>query len=551
MGSQRLAAAAQQPGSAAVLTAQPCLTNSAADAIPLRPILPPVLQQVQDERKDPERDCPAAAIAIPLRPIFPLILNLLKDESTAMEQDCPAAAAIPLRPILPPVLQQVQDERKDPERDCPAAAIPLRPILPPVLQQVQDERKNRERICPAAAVPTFPLILNLLKDALPAMERDCPAAAIPAFPLILNLLKDEHPAMKQDCPAAAIPAFPLILNLLKDEPSAMEWNCPDAAIATFPLILNLLKDESPARERDCPAATVNPAAPRYDYLLVVGPGRSGSDFLYRQLQAHPQLAFPEIKEGYYYRSIRRYRKFHPPLGKAGPILADIANLAYQDPELPGGVARLQAAGARILLVVLLRQHWDRAISMLAFRQSRGEYPLGRGGQPLLAAAVLRDRLTPEQLGRLYQMDTDVLTLHFPALVGNPAETLAALAAVCGLDNFPPPQTGVVNPAAKARNFLLARLGRFAARAMRRMGLRRALQRVKDNPRLMNLFFPPRPPAEPLPELPAASRDCLEQTYRECCALTAAAPAEKIAAGVYFRRAAAAAATPPVESGGPS
>ena len=300
------------------------------------------------------------------------------------------------------------------------------------------------------------------------------------------------------------------------------------------------------------AATAAHPAPRYDYLLVVGPGRSGSDFLYRQLQAHPQLAFPEIKEGYYYRSPRRYRKFRPPQAGAGTIiLADIANLAYQDPELPGGVARLHAAGARILLVVLLRQHCDRAVSMLAFRQSRGEYPLGRGGQQRLAAAVLRDRLTPEQLARLYQMDTDVLTIHFPALVGNPAETFAALAAVCGIDNFPPPQAGVVNPAANARNLLLARLGRFIARSMRRLGLRRALQRVKDNPRLMNLFFRPRPSSEPIQELPAASRDCLEQAYRECCALTAAAPAEKIAAGVYFRRAAAvAAAATPAELGGP-
>ena len=456
-----MAAAAQQPGSAAILTAQPRPTNPAA-AIPLRPIFPPVLQQVQDERKDTKWDCPAAA-ATPLRPISPLILNLLKDGYPAMEGDCPAAA-IPLRPVFPPVLQQVQDERKNRGQSCPAAAVPT---FPPILQQVQDERKDPGWICPAAAIPTFPLILNLLKDESPAMEQDC-------------------------------------------------------------------------------SDTTADQSPQYDYLLVVGPGRSGSDFLYRQLQAHPQLAFPEIKEGYYYRSPRRYRKFRPPQSGAGAILADIANLAYQDPDLPGGIARLQAAGARILLVVLLRQHWDRAVSMLAFRQSRGEYPLGRGGQGRLVDAVLRDRLTPEQLARLYQMDTDVLTIHFPALVGNPAETLAALAAVCGIDNFPPPQAGVVNPAARARNFLLARLGRFAARSMRRMGLRRALQRVKDNPRLMNLFFRPRPSSEPPPELPAASRDCLEQIYRECCALTAAAPAEKIAAGVYFRPAAA----PPAGPGGP-
>ena len=320
----------------------------------------------------------------------------------------------------------------------------------------------------------------------------------------------------------------------------------DASLGPVPLILNLLKDEYPAMEMDYPAADAaeTAPAPRYDYLLVVGPGRSGSDFLYRQLQAHPQLAFPEIKEGYYYRLPRRYRKFSAPRGRAGQILADISNLAYLDPQLPASVARLQAGGARILLAVLLRHHGDRAVSMLAFRQSRAEYPW-RGGRRQLAAAVLRDRLTPEQLTRLYQMDTDVLTIHFPALVGNPAATLAALAACCGLAAFPPPAAAGVNPSARARNILLVRIGRFVARGLRRLGCRRALQWVKDNPRLMNLFFRPGPPPA-VPQLTAADRDSLEQTYRECCALTAA-HSEKIAAGVYFRRAAAAA--PPAATGG--
>lgn len=328
---------------------------------------------------------------------------------------------------------------------------------------------------------------------------------------------------------------------------------PDPAAASLgpvPLILNLLQDEHPAMERDYPAAANAAQAaspPRYDYLLVVGPGRSGSDFLYRQLQAHPQLAFPEIKEGCYYRSPRRYRKFSAPRGQAGQILADISNLAYLDPQLPASVARLQAGGARILLAVLLRHHGDRAVSMLAFRQSRAEYPW-RGGRRQLAAAVLRDRLTPEQLTRLYQMDTDVLTIHFPALVGNPAATLAALAACCGLAAFPPPSAAGVNPSARARNIPLVRIGRFLARGLRRLGGRRALQRVKDNPRLMNLFFRPGPPPA-APPLTAADRDSLEQTYRECCALTAA-HSEKIAAGVYFRRRGTAAASPAATGGQP-
>ncbi len=40
-----------------------------------------------------------------------------------------------------------------------------------------------------------------------------------------------------------------------------------------------------------------------DYLLAVGPGRSGSEFLYENLKSKPGFVFPEIKEGCYCRSV--------------------------------------------------------------------------------------------------------------------------------------------------------------------------------------------------------------------------------------------------------
>ena len=54
-------------------------------------------------------------------------------------------------------------------------------------------------------------------------------------------------------------------------------------------------------EREAPAD----ARPSCDYLLVVGPGRSGKHVLYRLLNGHAAFESPAIKDAYYYRSPRR------------------------------------------------------------------------------------------------------------------------------------------------------------------------------------------------------------------------------------------------------
>ena len=162
-----------------------------------------------------------------------------------------------------------------------------------------------------------------------------------------------------------------------------------------------------SRGASSPGADANALA--YDYLLVVGPGRSGSELLYERLKAHPAFAFPEIKEGYYYRSPRAWRRARRALGagSGGPrILADIANLAYRDGALAGGVEALRGGGCRILIAVLLRDHVDRAMSMARFRRSRGELAALLGAARL-EAAVVRDRLTPDRLLGVYRLDADV------------------------------------------------------------------------------------------------------------------------------------------------
>ena len=274
---------------------------------------------------------------------------------------------------------------------------------------------------------------------------------------------------------------------------------------------------------------------RYDYLLVVGPGRSGSDFLYRRLRGHPDLALPEIKEGYYYRNpsgqrrAQRQMRRHP-----GQILVDIANLAYKDPALRPGLARMQADGCRILLVVLIRDHHARAISMLRFRQSRGEWAALRGRRRL-EQSVLQDRLTPDRLQAIYAAGADVLTIGFPALTANTDATLDALASLCGIARFPAggPQSHPFNAAMAARSPYLSAAGKLSAVALRRLGFRRTLQNLKDSPRIRRIFLTPLRPDAASPQLTGDVIRQLETDYAACCAL-AKSGSQRLADGVYFR-----------------
>ncbi len=256
---------------------------------------------------------------------------------------------------------------------------------------------------------------------------------------------------------------------------------------------------------------------QYDYLLVVGPGRSGSEFLYENLKRHPAVAFPEIKESYYYRSLQGFHKARRRVSGsngAGKILADIANLAYQDPLLPKGVAGLRSAGISVLIVVLLRDHCDRARSMIRYRQSRG-YLSAWQGQGKLQDSVIRDRLQPEQLTRIYGLGADVLTIAFPALVNDTATTLGILTSRCGISEPDAVVHRAVNASVAARFSLLSAAGKSAAVLLRKLGFKSLLQSLKDRPALQNLFFKPLPPGAAAPTLSPAHAQALAITRREC------------------------------------
>ena len=83
---------------------------------------------------------------------------------------------------------------------------------------------------------------------------------------------------------------------------------------------------------------------RVDYLLIAGPGRAGSTYLFEGLAARGDFVAPAIKEGAYYRSAGRLRRAVARL-PGGAVLLDGANAAWRDPRLARGDAALSGATA--------------------------------------------------------------------------------------------------------------------------------------------------------------------------------------------------------------
>ncbi len=270
----------------------------------------------------------------------------------------------------------------------------------------------------------------------------------------------------------------------------------------------------------------------YEYLLVVGPGRSGSEFLYRIFKSHPDLVLPEIKEGNYYRSLANYKKALRKRPDDQKLLCDIANLAYRDPSLSQNIDSIRADGVAVLLIVLVRDHVDRALSMMRFRKSRGELSALLGAKHLEQATV-RDRLSPDRLKEILDIDADVLTVHFHTLVEDTNSVLDVLSSLCGIQNFDHVHPSAVNESVKARNILLSAFGKMCSITLRKLGFRHFLQKIKDSEPINKMFFIPLVNGNGM-HLSEESLKTLESAHVECCSVIEER-SERLAEGVYLRR----------------
>ena len=141
------------------------------------------------------------------------------------------------------------------------------------------------------------------------------------------------------------------------------------------------------------------------------------------------------------------------------------------------------------------------------------------------------------LDDIFSLDVDVLTVDFTTLVEDTEGFLARLAYRCRTAPFDDVPAEAVNVSTEARFVWLSTLGWFGAVALRRLGLTRLLQRVKDSRWVDRVFFNALASGQEDIRLDDSSVRILDAAHRQCWSLVTAL-SEQEQQGLFIRRSSA-------------
>lgn len=183
--------------------------------------------------------------------------------------------------------------------------------------------------------------------------------------------------------------------------------------------------------------------------------------------------------------------------------------------------------------------------MMRFRRSRGEHSALLGTK-YLEKITVRDRLLPHRLKDLFDINVDVMTVSFSTLTQDTGHFLDALSTICGIQKFDEIPQDAVNESVRARFIPLSAAGKICSFALRKLGFRSFLQRLKDSETIKKIFFIPLNNNMNGMQLSKDSLQKLESAYVECCSIIEDR-SERLDEGVYFRKSASAAQLPPART----
>ena len=239
-------------------------------------------------------------------------------------------------------------------------------------------------------------------------------------------------------------------------------------------------------------------------FIGIGPGKSGSSWLYQLLQSHPSVCMSTAKEtvffdDQYYRGIDWYGKFFDRCDH--PVVGEVSNTYIFSSD---AAQRIAAFKPDMKLITILRDPIDRAYSQYLFLlrngQARGSFREVANTHP----GILKRGRYDIYLGR-YLESFDLSQIHvasFDDLKRNPERVSERILCFLGLDAseaaFDVRER--VLPASKARNRTVARLVKRSAGLVRKLGYPELVTRVKSSPVVKMLYKPiPRrryPPIDP-------------------------------------------------------
>jgi len=223
-------------------------------------------------------------------------------------------------------------------------------------------------------------------------------------------------------------------------------------------------------------------------FIVIGPGRSGSTFLYQVFLEHPEICMPlDTKETNYFnheyqRGLSWYSSFFEYCDPQ-KVAGEISNTYIYDDQVPG---RINESFPYIKIITVLRNPFQRIISAYQFRKSVGEINPGTSFKEALELFpdLISDNFYGSELLRYFKLfpKQNILIAFFDDLERSPRLFLQKIFNFLQVD--PEFQSEIINrrinQSKSLRLPLIAPLVRFFADALRKLQLFGLLKKSKDS-----------------------------------------------------------------------
>lgn len=252
-------------------------------------------------------------------------------------------------------------------------------------------------------------------------------------------------------------------------------------------------------------------------FVMIGPGKSGTTWIYRLLREHPDVYVPETKEVMYFnefydRGEDWYRSFFEHVDGETAV-GEVSNTYIFDERVAGRIRRYNPS---MRLITSLRNPIDRAFSHYLFLRRNGK--VSGSFEDIIGGEhrVVERGLYHRHLRPFWQEfpDSQILVLDFDTLADDSRQFGRAIFEHLEVDASFWPESADERAlgAMRPRSKLVARLAKAVAVGVRRLGHPELVTRLKESS-VMKLLFEPIDRSE-YPTLDLTTRKRLQQYYRD-------------------------------------
>lgn len=232
------------------------------------------------------------------------------------------------------------------------------------------------------------------------------------------------------------------------------------------------------------------------WCFFIGPGKTGSTWLYENLLNHPEIKLPKnIKETNYYLKGTDYNDLHGLFFNYNgnrKINFDISNTYIYNPKV---ASRIKKNHPEAKIIIGYREPLDRLISMYLFKRRNGEIPLNID----LKEALKNDNFKLIEHSKYYTLAShyqnlfgrdNIFIFDFHKIKNSPESLLRELFSFLEVDHFIEDKTArkVINPASQYRIQFLSKYSTRISNFLRNNGFLFLLNFIKTNKVIQRLLF---------------------------------------------------------------